>query len=107
MADLITGGAQGGERINDVALHDFAVRPVLRVEILEDGTDFGTVNMETKDDATPENTLAWQASVQIAGTGIAPVFGTNHQKGEFISGILGTQRFVAIKLNAGSIRVYH
>ena len=103
---LIQEGGQGSDRITDTALHDYSATPIGVVEILEDDTDFDTVNMQTRDNATPEDTQAWQASVQIAGTATAPGFGTGHKKGEFISGIFDTQRFIAIKLSAGSCRGY-
>ena len=99
---LIQEGGQGSERINDTALHNFPNNPIGQIEILEDGTGFTTVNMQTKNTTT----LAFGVSAQIAGTTTAPSFGTSHQKGEFITGIFDEQRFTAIQLSAGSIRVY-
>ena len=99
---LIPEGGQGSMRIDDTATHDLSATPVAQVEILEDNTGFDTVNMQTRD----LSTLAWQASAQIAGTDTPPTFGTNHLKGEYISGINDTQRFTAIKLSGGSVRVY-
>ena len=99
---LIQEGGQGSERINDTALHNFPNKPIGQIEVLEDGTGFTTVNMQTKN----ATTLAFGVSAQIAGTTTVPTFGTNHQKGEFITGISGFQRFTAIQLSAGSIRVY-
>lgn len=106
MADLITGGAQGSERINDIIYHNLSTTPVAQVEILEDDTDFVTVHMQTRDNATPENTQAWGVSQQIAGTTTPPIFGTGHVKGEFISTLIDTQRITGIRLSAGSIRIY-
>ncbi len=102
MSTLIQEGGQGSQRINDTALHNFPNKPIGQIEILEDGTGFTTVNMQTKNTST----LAWAASAQIAGTATAPSFGTSHNKGEFITGIINQQRFTAIQLSAGSIRVY-
>lgn len=101
MNTLIQEGGQGSGRITDTALH--ADLLVGQVEILEDDTDFEVVNMQTKD----ATTLAWSVSATIAGTGIEPHFGTGHRKGEYIAGISGFQRIVAIKLSAGSIRYYN
>ena len=102
MSTFIQEGGQGSERINDVALHTFPNNPIGQVEILEDGTDFVTVSMQTKNPTT----LQWSVGAQIAGTGTAPTFDTGHQKGEYITGVFDHQRFTAIRLNAGSIRVY-
>jgi len=99
---MIIEGGQGSDRINDLALHDFSTTPVGQVEILEDGTGFTTVNMQTKD----VNTLEYGVSAQIAGSGNAPNFGTSHQKGEYISLQYDRQRITAIRLSAGSVRVY-
>jgi len=99
---LIQEGGQGSDRINDTALHLFTTTRVGQVEILEDGTGFTTVNMQTKN----ATTLAFQASAQIAGSGNAPNFGTNHQKGEYIALQSDFQRITAIQLSAGSVRVY-
>lgn len=99
---LIQEGGQGSIDITDTALHNFPNTPIGQVEVLEDGTDFETVNMQTKN----MTTLAWSVSAQIAGTGTAPGFDTGHPKGEFITGRNDQQRFTAIKLSAGRVRVY-
>lgn len=102
MSTLIQEGGQGSERISDTALHNFPTNPIGQIEILEDGTGFTTVNMQTKNTTT----LEWSVSAQIAGTATAPTFGTAHKKGEFITGIFDQQRFTAIQLSAGSVRIY-
>jgi len=99
---LIQEGGQGSQRIDDTALHIFTNNPVGQVEILEDSTGFTTVNMQTKN----ATTLLFGVSEQIAGTTTNPTFGANHQKGEYITGVSGFQRFTAIRLSGGSVRVY-
>ena len=95
-------GGQGSQEITDTALHNFPDTPIGQVEVLEDGTDFDTVNMQTRNMVN----LAWSVSAQIAGTGVAPGFSTGHPKGEYITGRNDQQRFTAIKLSAGRVRVY-
>lgn len=99
---LITEGGQGSIEITDTALHDFTSTPIGQIQVLEDSTGFTTVNMETRNDTT----LAWSVSQQIAGTSIAPGFSTGHPKGEYITGKFDKQRFTAIQLSGGRIRVY-
>ena len=99
---LIQEGGQGSIDITDTALHDFSATPIGQIEVLEDSTDFETVNMQTRN----MTTLAWSVSAQIAGTGTAPGFSTGHPKGEYITGRNDQQRFTAIKLSAGRVRCY-
>ena len=106
MADLRTSGWQGSERIDDILYHNLSTTPVGMVEILEDDTDFVTVHMQVRDNATPEDTQAWSVDAQIAGTATPPTFGTGHVKGEFISTLIDGQRITGIALTAGAIRIY-
>jgi hypothetical protein len=94
-----TGGQGSGRIVDAVPVSGLDVD---MVEILEDDTDFDTVQMQTKD----SNGL-WGVDVQIAGTTTEPHFGTGHVKGEFISMVYDNQRITHIKLGAGSIRYYN
>lgn len=74
------------------------------IEILEDGTGFDTVNMQTKDSGT----LEFQASAEMVSGGGSPTFeSSGHNKGELIEMRYNEQRVIAIKLNSGSIRAYN
>ncbi len=99
---LILEGGQGSDRITDAVFHDFTNTPVGQVEILEDGTGFTTVQLQTKD----ANTLAYGVDQQVAGTGNSPGFGSNHEKGEYISLVSDFERVTGITLSMGKIRVY-
>lgn len=92
---------QGSLRINDTVFHDLTETPIDQIEILEDSTDFTTVQLQTKDPST----LLYGVDQQIAGTGIAPNLDTGHGKGEFISLKSDFQRITGITLASGSITV--
>lgn len=102
MNTLILEGGQGSDRIDDTVFHDFTSTPVGQIEVLEDGTGFTTVQLQTKNIPT----LNFGADQQVAGTSNAPGLGSNHQKGEYISLVAGSERITGITLSAGSIRVY-
>ncbi len=99
---LIQEGGQGSDRIDDAVFHDFTNTPVGQIEVLEDGTGFTTVLLQTKNPTT----LAYGVGQQVAGSGNAPGFGSNHQKGEYIPLVFDFERVTGITLSAGSIRVY-
>lgn len=99
---LIQEGGQGSDRIDDTVFHDFTSTPVGQIEVLEDGTGFTTVQLQTKD----SNTLAFGVDQQVAGTGNPPGLGASHQKGEYISLVADFERITGITLSAGSVRVY-
>lgn len=93
---------QGGIKIANTAL--VTGLDVDIVEVLEDGTGFDTVNMQTKDTST----LEFQASVEMVSSGGSPTFqSSGHNKGELIQMRYNEQRVTAIKLNAGSVRAYN
>lgn len=93
---------QSGIKISDTALHTGLDVDI--VEILEDGTGFDTVNMQTKDTST----LEFQASAEMVSGGGSPTFqSSGHVKGELIQMRYDKQRVIAIKLNAGSVRTYN
>lgn len=92
---------QGSLRIDDTDFHDLTETPIDQIEILEDGTDFTTVQLQTKDTST----LSYGVDQQIAGTGIAPNFSTGHGKGEFMSVKSNFERITGIQLASGSITV--
>lgn len=99
---LILEGGQGSDRITDAVFHDLTNTPVGQIEILEDGTGFTTVQLQTKD----AGTLLFGVDQQVAGTGNVPGFGSNHQKGEYISLVADFERITGITLGSGSIRIY-
>lgn len=92
---------QGSLRIEDTNFHDLTLTPIDQIEILEDGTGFTTVQLQTKDGST----LLYGVDQQIAGTGQAPNLSTGHVKGEFISLKTGFERITGITLSSGSITV--
>jgi len=99
---LILEGGQGSTTIGDILFHDLTATPVGQIEILEDDTDFVTVQLQTKD----PNTLAFGVDQQVAGVGTLPSFTTGHTKGEYISLKSDFERITGIALSAGKIRVY-
>ncbi len=99
---LILEGGQGSTTINDAVFHDLTSTPVGQIEVLEDSTDFTTVQLQTKD----ASTLAFGVAQQVAGVGTLPSFTTGHKKGEYISLRSDFERITGIALSEGSIRVY-
>lgn len=99
---LILEGGQGSTTINDTVFHDLTTTPVGQIEVLEDSTDFTTVQLQTKD----PNTLAFGVDEQVAGVGTLPSFTTGHRAGEYISLRAGFERITGIALASGRVRVY-
>lgn len=99
---LILAGGQGSTIIKDTVFHDLTLTPVGQIEVLEAGTGFTTVQLQTKDTIT----LAFGIDQQVANEGTLPSFTTGHAAGEFISLRSGFERVTGIALSAGKIRIY-
>lgn len=99
---LIVEGGQGSTIIKDTDFHDLTLTPVGQIEVLEDNTDFVTVQLQTKD----PDTLNYGVDEQVAGVGTLPSFTTGHAAGEYISLKSDFERVTGIALSTGKIRIY-
>ena len=99
---LILEGGQGSTTITDTVFHDLTATPVGQIEILEDSTDFTTVQLQTKD----PDTLLFGVDLHVPRIIKIHSFTTGHKAGEYISLVNDFERITGIALASGRVRIY-